>query len=459
MKPTLAIARLTFWEGIRMGIVLVFVLALIGIVLAAPFVLSGDGTLTGRLQNVLSWSLRALSVLLSLATVFLACSTLANEIRDHTLDLVVTKPVSRFQILIGKWIGINLLNLLLLGLCGASIYGFALLIKNQAAVNERDRLKIESVVWRARTGASPKPPAELQQRAEAFVDQKIREGAIVAEARAISVAEKLKELTNLWRTIDPGYPAPYLFEGLRPPSDDAIVQIRFKARGIPIPLNDKLYVEWMFADPQTGAPMQAGWTMTERRSGDIHQFLVRSRVIKDGRAVVVVRNPAERAGRTKIFFEGEDSLQLLYTVGSFEANFVKTLLLIFLQLVFLSAAGLLFGTFVSFPIACLCSFVTYGIGLLWPWWYESIGGNMKIRTDDADPYGAWGPFLRFFIEPIMYVFPNFSGYNGASLLIEGRYIPWTLVGQSAAQMLLLGGLLLLIGWFLLQQREIAEVTV
>ncbi len=49
-----AIARLTFWEGVRMRIVLVFVLVLVFILLRLPFSLKGDETLAGRLQTFIS---------------------------------------------------------------------------------------------------------------------------------------------------------------------------------------------------------------------------------------------------------------------------------------------------------------------------------------------------------------------------------------------------------------------
>ena len=49
MKPILAIGRLAFWEGIRMRIVLVFIVVLIFVVLRLPFALRGDETLALKL--------------------------------------------------------------------------------------------------------------------------------------------------------------------------------------------------------------------------------------------------------------------------------------------------------------------------------------------------------------------------------------------------------------------------
>jgi len=178
MRRALAIARLTFAEGVRMRIVLVFLILLVFLVLRMPFALRGDDTLTGRLQNFLAYSLGALSLLLSLATVFFSCATLTNEIKERSLHLVVTKPVTRFQILVGKWLGVMLLNLLIVALCGGAIYGLAYFIQSRPEQFERDRLQVRDVVWTARLAARPTvPQEEIVQEAARNVQERIDRGS------------------------------------------------------------------------------------------------------------------------------------------------------------------------------------------------------------------------------------------------------------------------------------------
>ena len=177
MRRVLAIAWLTFFEGVRMRIVLVFLVVLAFLVLRMPFALRGDETLTGRLQSFLAYSLGALSLLLSLATVFFSCATLTGEIKERSLHLVVTKPVSRFQILVGKWFGVNLLNLLIVVLCSGAIYGFARFIRSRPEQFERDRLQVRDVVWTARVAASPTVPTkEIATAAAEDVQQRLQRG-------------------------------------------------------------------------------------------------------------------------------------------------------------------------------------------------------------------------------------------------------------------------------------------
>ena len=118
-----AVARHTIAEGIRMKVALVFIIL---IIVMLPFLMittRGDGTLPGKVQNFLAWSLGTVNLFLGLLTIFLACGSLAGEIRDRQIHTVVTKPVRRWQILLGKWLGIGLLDLVMLMVAGLAAYG------------------------------------------------------------------------------------------------------------------------------------------------------------------------------------------------------------------------------------------------------------------------------------------------------------------------------------------------
>lgn len=463
MRRVWAIAKLTFAEGVRMRIVLIFLVVLVILVLRMPFALRGDETLAGRLQNFLAYSIGALGVLLSLATVFFSCATLTNEFKESSLHLVVTKPVSRFQILLGKWLGVNLLNLLIVGLCGAAIYGFAHYIQSRPAVNRRDILKLRDVVWTARIAARPVPPrGEIEAAAADYVRQAIRSGQIAPEGQREALVQRIQDLHKTWRVIKNGEGRLYEFENLTPPErEDTAIQVRFKAVPIPLTPDELMTIGWVFCDPDTDTPLDQP-TMKVERAHDRHQFLVMATpVIRDGRTKLLVINPYNPVRNNAILFEGEDSLQILYKVGSFEVNFVKALAIVVLRLALLSAVGVFFGAFVSFPVACLCTAAFFLICLGLPFWLEAIGANMEMVTPDVDPYGSLGPAVRAVLVPFLKAaFPDFSHYNGARQLVEGEYISYSLLGGCFAHTLLYGGLLLLLpGWLIFRAREVAEVIV
>jgi hypothetical protein len=227
-----------------------------------------------------------------------------------------------------------------------------------------------------------------------------------------------------------------------------------------MPLTERLKIDFAFADPETLQPMGATH-QTEESTGDWHQFLAHGQgVIKNGQAALIVGNPTPLTSRVAVYFDQDQWLELLYNIGTFEENYAKTLLIIWARLAMLSAVGLFFSVFTSFPVACFCVLTFYTICVGMPFWLEAVGAELEVRTDDLDPYGRFGPAVRLFLVPIMrFAFPNFGEYNGARLLIDGKYIPGLLLLRSLAHTLVYGTLLLVLpGWLIFRRREVAEVT-
>jgi len=458
MRRILSIARLTFWEGVRMRIVLVFVVVLIFVVLRLPFALRGDETLAGRLQTFLSYSLGALSIFLSLATVFLACATLSQDIRERSIQLVVTKPVSRFQILLGKWLGVNALNVLLIVLSGLVIYAFAVFIKSRPEQFTRDRVKLEDVVWTARAAARPVTP-DFEALAREQVEGLSRQGRTFPLGMETAIRETANDLKEAWKRIPPGGARVYEFQGPAVPDPDTVAyQLWFRARSVPTGVNEQIDILWVVVDPETEAELER--RLSAERSGLRHDMLLRTTAIKDGKAMLAVLNPPTN-GRRSIYFEGDDALEILYKAGSFEMNLVRSLLLILFRLAFLSALGLFFGTFVSFPVACFCVLTIFLLCTGVPWWLEAIGANMQHYDVKVDPYGRLGPFVRLLLVPVLKVaLPNFMAYDGVGQLIGGYQIPRDVMLLGAAHTVLYGVVLLVLpGWLIFRSREIAETIV
>ena len=223
-------------------------------------------------------------------------------------------------------------------------------------------------------------------------------------------------------------------------------------------MNELLRIRWVILDPETGVRLAD--RETDERSSVTHQFLMRVGVVKDGRAAIMVVNPPANRRET-IYFEGNDGLQILYKVGSFEFNFVKALLLILFRLAFLSAVGLFFSTFVSFPVACFCVLTIFMFCLGMPWWLESIGAELQTVDPRVDPYGRFGPAVRLFLVPVLTILlPNFVAYDGVGRLIDGYAIPPVLMLRGASHTVIYGLVLLALpGWLIFRKREIAETII
>ena len=133
------IARLTLREAIRRRIVLAALL--LGIAFLAIYSLGfhfiqaefqrefADGRAFGRAEQVQQQAFNFLLLagmyvvnFLSIATAaLLTADTLAGEIQSGTIQAVVTKPVRRMEVVLGKWLGHALLLLLYLLLMGGGV--------------------------------------------------------------------------------------------------------------------------------------------------------------------------------------------------------------------------------------------------------------------------------------------------------------------------------------------------
>src|SRR3989440_1943991 len=122
MQRLLAVAWLTWKAALRFRLFLVIAVLLLGSVVGLPLLIRDDGTARGFTQILLTYTLSTITGLLGISTLWLACGTLARDIEECQLQVVAVKPIARWQIWVGKWLGIMSLNAALLGISGAAVF-------------------------------------------------------------------------------------------------------------------------------------------------------------------------------------------------------------------------------------------------------------------------------------------------------------------------------------------------
>src|SRR5512133_3335815 len=122
MQRTWAISWLTIKAAFRYRLVLLLSLILLGGVVILPLVIKDDGTARGFTQILLTYTLSLITALLGFATLWLACGTLARDVEDCQIQMVVVKPVARWQIWLGKWLGVLSVNAILLTLAATAVF-------------------------------------------------------------------------------------------------------------------------------------------------------------------------------------------------------------------------------------------------------------------------------------------------------------------------------------------------
>src|ERR1700690_1997550 len=148
MQRLIAIAGLTWKAAFRFRLFLVLAVLLLAAVVGLPILIKDDGTARGFTQILLTYTLSVITALLGLSTLWLSCGTLARDIEECQIQVVATKPVARWQIWLGKWLGIVSLNAALLAISGACVYGLLQWRATKLPVDEQKVLREQVLVAR-----------------------------------------------------------------------------------------------------------------------------------------------------------------------------------------------------------------------------------------------------------------------------------------------------------------------
>src|SRR5580658_10178162 len=122
MNKIATIAGLTWKAAFRYRLFWILCALLAAAVAGLPFLLKDDGSAQGMVSILLTYTLSATATLLGIATLWLSCGTLARDVEECQVQMVAVKPVARWQIWLGKWLGILSLDAALLALAGAAIF-------------------------------------------------------------------------------------------------------------------------------------------------------------------------------------------------------------------------------------------------------------------------------------------------------------------------------------------------
>ena len=128
MPNVWTVARQTFMQCLRTKAAAVFTVLLAGSLLALPSLMEGDGTLAGRIRTFFDYSTTVTSVLLSGVVILLAVGVVTGDARGKHILVICTKPLKRWQYVVGRWLGIVLMGGLLL----AATLGISLAVRRAA---------------------------------------------------------------------------------------------------------------------------------------------------------------------------------------------------------------------------------------------------------------------------------------------------------------------------------------
>lgn len=456
MQRTLAIALLTWKAAFRFRLFLVVAGLLLGAVVGLPWMLHDPHFTAQEFTQVqLTYTLSAVTVLLGLSTLWLACGTLARDIEECQIQVVATKPIARWQIWIGKWIGLLSLNAALLAIAGACIYGQLIFQARKLSPEQQAVLRNEVLVARG------------VAREKSFADEIEAETTRVLQARLAETRVAQVDVKEVRNQIREQVKAQIQ---VVPPGTYRTWQIdlgfaRHSLKGQPLFLRAKFNAAakspsgTFVAMWQVGIPEKTEvWASGPLRLAPdtFHEIEVPANLF-DANGVLTVA--FLNVNETALLFPLEDGLEVLYREGGFGLNFARGLGIIFCWVALLATLGLAAASFLSFPVAAFVSLavlaMTLSTGTL-----ASVVETGTVMGKDEETGIAGSSALDIVAVPlfggILQLINLAKDFSPVDALSTGRSIPWPMLARAFVQIvLLLGGVLAVFGIWVFSRRELA----
>lgn len=457
MRRIFAIVGLTWKAAFRYRLFWILAALLVAAVVGLPLLIKDDGTARGFTQILLTYTLGSITALLGIATLWLSCGTLARDIEDAQIQMVAVKPISRWEIWIGKWLGILSLDAMLLAIAGASV--FFLLQWRATRLSPEQQTVLRNEVLVARAGAKEVLPQldeliekELQRR----IDQLQSESVQVTNVAVLrkQVEDQIKAGIQ---SVRPGGQRPWRID---------LSHVKDSLRDQPLYLRVKFYTAQYSSSGtftalwQVGNPEKTRIWQSEPMSFSpetFHEFQIPPNLISpDGTLDIVFANPNDAT----LLFPLEDGLEVLYREGGFGLNFTRGMGIIFCWLALLAALGLAAASFLSFPVAAFVSLAVLIIGLSSGTLKGVVEEGTLLGVDHESGAAAASsaldtvmvPFFRAALKVINIV----RGFSPIDSLSSGRSITWSELALAFSQIVLfLGGILAVIGIITFTRRELA----
>ncbi len=486
MKAFRAIVALTFRNAVRSHIFQLLLLLLLLCVTLIPFSVS-TGKIDDLIRVSLLYSLWSVSIVLTLSSLWLGCYVMSHDIDSYQIHMVVSKPVPRSVIWLGKWVGINLINVVLLLLSGLVVYGVVMLRYNEAgeaaarfadrevarqnAEAERARIRAQILVGRRVFMPELPDPATV---AEAAVNQRLQE--LAQEGRQFTDAEIAQLRDEIKRDISTrpievlparlsadGMPLTaatahtWVFRDLPTDLSDAQLILRFRPYLNKVASEDQRESSmwWAVQNPQTveSAGQSGSFIAITPRpqsyfTGEFHEHYLPSGVIApDGTVKIQVINTDAQDG--KHYYQIADGPQLLIPVCSFEVNYLRAMLVMTIQLLLLSGLACAFGGCLTMPTA-IFMVVSYLL----------FGSLSMILTDTSFFIStAWDKLGNILATVLLTVVIPLQNFDVTDMLSGGELIEFSFIWKLFFEYFILRGLpVFLLGIWLYRRREMGSAV-
>ncbi len=458
MQQILAITWLTWKAALRFRLFSVIAVLLALAVVGLPMIIKDDGTAQGFTQIILTYTLTAITALLGLSTLWLSCGILARDIEDSQIQMVVTKPVGRWQVWLGKWLGIALLDAILLALSGACVFG--LLQWRASSLPAAQQAILRQQVMVARGSAKPaNVDADIQAETETVLQNRLKSSPDLARSADLPEVRRqiLEQVKADFQLVPSGYTRTWQIDlgFARKEIQGKPLQLRIKFNSSTPSVTGTYTLVWQAGDASSTNAWQSN--PLSLAPDTFHEITLPPNLCSpDGKLTLVVANP----NASSLLFPLDDGIEVLYPETTFALNFARGLAIIYFWLLLMAAMGLMAASFLSFPVATFFALALMTVTLSSSTLAESVeSGSVAAGNEET---GAAGHSVTDVVlipafKATLTLIELVKGFSPIDNLSTGRSIGWDEIARAFFQIdFLLGGFFAGLGMLALHRRELAS---
>lgn len=420
-----------------------------------PLTVQGDGTARAQVQIMLTYSLSVVAVLLSLSSLWLACSMLSREIESYTAHMILTKPVHRAVLVAGKSAGVFLLHGLLLIVAAACILFQVNWRVNHGDFPEEEVAEVRQEILVGRRLRQPPRPNFVAITQQEF-QRRLNAGTLPPDKTPQQAkSELLHQVKAAYTEVPFGAQRRWSYDKVRLDDKAEGLQVRYRLYVGSARSGNQRQTQgiWAFRVPGTAEP-EFRSVRVRVMGGGFHQLTLPPDAISaDGSVELHFVN--EDPGREPIIFQVGDRPTLMTRAVGFARNGMRAVLLLLLQLAFLSLLGTVVSSVFSTPVAIFAGLSYLVIGM---------AADMAAQEVDRESALLMPPSLERRISQgiaggMRMVVASPREFSVAEDLSRGHLVEYgRIVAVLVGVLIIQGGVLAVAGTWAFHRRELGKVV-
>lgn len=455
MKAFLGIVIHTVRTAVRSRVFHVLLVFLLLAAFVLPLTVQGDGTARGQVQVMLTYSLSLVAVVLSLSSLWLACSMLAREIESYTAHLVLTKPVRRTVLMAGKATGIFLLHaLLLIVAVGCVLFQVQWRVNHGDFSEEELREARREVLVGRRLRQPPRP--DFVSITQKEYQRRLKEGELPAGETPQEIkSELLRQVKAAYTEVPYGAQRRWVYDNVRLDKDAQMLDVRYRVYVGSASSDEQRQTQgtWAFRVPDEDES-EFRFVRVRAMGGAFQKLILPAQAVSaDGRLELLFMN--EDPEQESLIFQVSDRPTLMTRAVGFAGNGVRAILLLLLQLVFLSVLGTVVSALFSTPVAIFAGLSYLVIGM---------AADMAAQEVDRESAMLMPPSLeqrisRSLAGAVRAVVASPREFSVAGHLSRGHLVEYQRIAAVFLMVVVLqGGVVAVVGAWAFNRRELGKVV-